>query len=187
MYSIINKCVWVNERQIALQKALNRRGNDRIHTHEFSRTWEGSTLWWFLSQTESWRLHYHLPGLSCDCWQAHWVYKCQRTGLLRGSVWGFADWKVTDLRAKGPKGGEHGLAINTPCCNLWHWLSLRQIKPQVLVWLNKHASVLIDALGSGHSLGCTSTFFWSDCGLRAEPREGLWSNMLLSLRRQDIY
>lgn len=36
IYSIINKCA-VNERQIALLNTLNRRGNDRIRTHEFSR------------------------------------------------------------------------------------------------------------------------------------------------------
>lgn len=66
---------------------------------------EGSTLWWFLSQIENWRLHYHLPGLSCDCWQARGVYKCQSTGLHRGSDWGFAKcWLKSDrFMSEGPR------------------------------------------------------------------------------------
>ena len=140
IYSTINKCAWVNERQIALLKTLNGSGNDRIRTHEFSGAPEESTLWWFLSQAESWRLHYHLPGLSCDCWQAHGVYKCQSAGPLRGSHWGFekkkknADWKVTDLRARGPKA-----VIKLPCCNLW-CRSVDMIVPCV----NLDSSILIN-------------------------------------------
>lgn len=121
-------CAWVNERQIALLKTLNRRGNDRIRTHEFSQTREGRTLWWFLPQTQSWRLHYHLPGLSCDCWQAHWVYKYQSTGLLRGSVWGFAKkkkkmltekWQIYEQGAQKENTGPLSIRHVAICGNDW--------------------------------------------------------------------
>lgn len=165
IYSTINKCAWVNERQIALLKTLNGSGNDRIRTHEFSRAPEESTLWWFLSQAESWRLHYHLPGLSCDCWQAHGVYKCQSAGPLRGSHRGFAkkkrkkkaDWKVTDLRARGLKA-----VIKLPCCNLWRG-SVEMIVPCVFLLTHFYLNQHVDLCRTGQNI--------------------LWLNMLLSLHR----
>lgn len=144
IYSTINKCAWVNERQIALLKTLNGSGNDRIRTHEFSGAPEESTLWWFLSQAESWRLHYHLPGLSCDCWQAHGVYKCQSAGPLRGSHWGFAKKKkmLTEKWQIYERGARKQLSsCHVAICGVdqWTWL--------YLVWISIRVSWLTHLSG----------------------------------------